>query len=267
MKQSIAPCDRHLAVLASFPDPVFVLTESGRYAEIYGGTDSRYYHDGTSLIGKRIQDVLRPEKAFWFLAEIANALAKPGMHIVEYGLSAQDVLGLDTPGPTDAIWFEGRVRALDFLIDDEAVVLWVASNITQRIRAEAQLSEALRREREALDVFWRRLSASGTPTAQPDWALNITQSCLTSTTGRSFDLTAIESTLMSLLIKAAGEIVDKTTIGRLVYASTESESHGRVDVALSRLRQKFVQNQCSIKIRSVFGKGLVLVDSVGLTGG
>lgn len=266
MKKSLPPCDRHKAVLASFPDPVFLLSESGRYVEIYGGTDSRYYHDGSALIGKRIQDVLQPDKAQWFLAEIARALAEPGMHIVEYGLSAKDILGLDTIGPNEAIWFEGRLQALDFLIDDEPIVLWVASNINERIRAESQLSEALRREREALDVFWKRLGSVGMPSIQSKWSLNITQASLASTEGQSFDLTANEVALLSLLTKAGGEVIDKTTIGRLVYSDTNASSHAKVDVALSRLRQKFVQNKCDLKIRSVFGKGLVLVDPPALLG-
>jgi hypothetical protein len=268
MTKSLPSCDRHLAVLAAFPDPVFVLSESGRYVEIYGGTDSRYYHDGSGLVGKRIQDVLQPEKAQWFLAEIAKVLAAPGMHIVEYGLSAKDVLGLDTPGPAETIWFEGRVQAMDFLMDDEAVVLWVASNITERVRAETQLTEALRREREALDVFWRRLETARPPSAQASWTLDMAKSCLISAQGHSFDLTANEAALLSLLVKAGGSVIDKVTIGRLAYLGAEiGADHGRVDVALSRLRQKFAQNQCDIKIRSVFGKGLVLVDSVALVGG
>lgn len=269
MTKSLPSCDRHLAVLAAFPDPVFVLSESGRYVEIYGGTDSRYYHDGSGLVGKRIQDVLQPEKAQWFLAEIAKVLAAPGMHIVEYGLSAKDVLGLDTPGPAETIWFEGRVQAMDFLMDDEAVVLWVAINITERVRVETQLTEAMRREREALDVFWRRLETARPPSSvQASWTLDMAKPCLISAQGQPLDLTANEAALLCLLVKAGGSVIDKVTIGRLVYSDADiGVDHGRVDVALSRLRQKFAQHQCNIKIRSVFGKGLVLVDSIALMGG
>jgi hypothetical protein len=42
------------ALLSALPDPAFILTRSGRYAAIFGGTDSRYYHDGSSLVGKYI---------------------------------------------------------------------------------------------------------------------------------------------------------------------------------------------------------------------
>ena len=49
-------------ILSALPDPAFVLSRSGRYVAILGGADSRYYHDGSALIGRRIQDVLAPER-------------------------------------------------------------------------------------------------------------------------------------------------------------------------------------------------------------
>lgn len=30
------------SVLSAMPDPVFILTRTGRYAAVYGGTDERY---------------------------------------------------------------------------------------------------------------------------------------------------------------------------------------------------------------------------------
>jgi hypothetical protein len=96
------------ALLSALPDPAFILTRSGRYAAIFGGTDSRYYHDGSSLVGKYISDVLNDEKAAWFLAQINIALASRGLHVAEYPLAADDVKGVSGAGPTEPIWFEGR---------------------------------------------------------------------------------------------------------------------------------------------------------------
>ncbi|MCG2585008.1 GGDEF domain-containing protein [Massilia sp. TS11] len=127
------------AILARLPDPAFVLTRSGRYVAILGGTDSRYYHDGSQLIGKTIGEVLVPDKAAWFLEEIAGALASGCLHVVEYGLHSSDVSGLGADGPDETMWFEGRVQALDFQIDGEDVVLWVASNISARHTLEGAL--------------------------------------------------------------------------------------------------------------------------------
>ncbi|MBQ0132318.1 MAG: GGDEF domain-containing protein, partial [Comamonas sp.] len=96
------------SVCDSLPDPTLILTESGRYAAILGGKDKRYYHDGSSLVGKRLGDVLTAGKTQWFLQQIHQALSSQQMLVVEYELSAHDVLGISHEGPVQAIWFEGR---------------------------------------------------------------------------------------------------------------------------------------------------------------
>jgi two-component system cell cycle response regulator len=40
------------AVLDALPDPVFILSRSGKYVAVFGGSDARYYHDGSGLVGK-----------------------------------------------------------------------------------------------------------------------------------------------------------------------------------------------------------------------
>lgn len=131
--------NQQLKILAVLPDPVFVLSRSGRYLTVTGGTDTRYYHDGSSLIGKYIADVLADDKAKWFIGEIEHALEKGGLHIVEYTLAGSDVKDLPQDGPDHPIWFEGRIQALDFQVDGEDAVLWVASNISARHDMEEQL--------------------------------------------------------------------------------------------------------------------------------
>jgi len=127
------------ALLAALPDPAFILTRSGRYAAIFGGTDARYYHDGSTLVGKSISDVLTADKAAWFIAQIAIALAMPGLHVVEYQLQQADIRGLGIEGPNDIVWFEGRLQALPYPVQGEEAVLWVASNITASKKLEALL--------------------------------------------------------------------------------------------------------------------------------
>lgn len=141
-------------ILAALPDPAFIITRSGRYVAIYGGTDSRYYHDGSALIGKTLQEVLHADKASWFSHEIEKALATQQLHIVEYSLAAGDVKGLQD-GPTHTLWFEGRVQALNFSVENEDAVLWVASNITDRHEIESRLR--IQSERDPLtDLYNRR---------------------------------------------------------------------------------------------------------------
>ena len=129
------------SVCDSLPDPTFILTETGRYAAILGGKDKRYYHDGSSLVGKYIGDVLTPAKTQWFLQQIQQALTSQQMLIVEYELSAHDVLGLPTEGPIEPIWFEGRITALKQTYGSERAVVWVASNITGTKQLQRQLHQ------------------------------------------------------------------------------------------------------------------------------
>ena len=141
-------------ILAALPDPCFILTRSGRYAALFGGKDTRYYHDGSGLIGKNVHDVLRFEKANRFVQEIGKALASRTLHIVEYSLAGSDVKGLPVEGPDHPIWFEGRVQALDFEVEGEDAVVWVASNITEKNAVENQLRH--QSETDALTGFFNR---------------------------------------------------------------------------------------------------------------
>ncbi len=129
-----------LDMLSALPDPVFVLTESGRYAALIGGQDRQHYHDGAHLVDFSLYDVLPKAKADWFLEQIKTTLAQNQLRIVEYGLAGTDVDGLDTQqGPEGEIWFEGRIQPLSAPINNERAVVWVACNITRRHQLEAKL--------------------------------------------------------------------------------------------------------------------------------
>ncbi|WP_374585175.1 GGDEF domain-containing protein [Pseudoduganella sp.] len=147
------------AILRALPDPAFILTRSGRYLAIFGGIDVRYYHDGSALIGQSVHDVLAPDKAAWFIQELARALDSRSLHIVEYSLAACDVKGLDSEGPGQRLWFEGRIQALDFPLAGEDAVLWVASNITARKELEVQLR--MQSEIDALSGLLNRRKLMG----------------------------------------------------------------------------------------------------------
>jgi diguanylate cyclase (GGDEF)-like protein len=136
---SLFSAEQIAARLSALPDPAFILTRSGRYAAIFGGTDTRYYHDGSGLIGKSIHDVLHPKKAAWFGEQITIALAADGLHVIEYHLHRSDIKGMDGEGPDQTIWFEGRLQALGYHVQGEPAVLWVASNITASKKLEARL--------------------------------------------------------------------------------------------------------------------------------
>lgn len=141
-------------ILNSLPDPTFILTKTGRYVDVFGGKDLRYYHDASHLIGLSVNDVLSTEKAAWFIGKINEALKTKELLITEYSLSNKDVKGLDNNGPSNAIYFEGRIQSLNFSVEDEPAVLWQATNITER----HQLAEKLRTisETDPLTGVWNR---------------------------------------------------------------------------------------------------------------
>lgn len=140
-KSFLMSIEQAFAVLEALPDPAFVLTRQGKYVAVFGGRDARYYHDGSDLVGLTIDDIITPEKAGWFLEQIEQALASRQLLITEYELDGYDVKGLPDKGPAQPIWFEARIQALDFRVDGEPVVLWVASNISERRRYELKLKE------------------------------------------------------------------------------------------------------------------------------
>lgn len=142
------------SILSTLPDPAFILTRSGRYAAIFGGTDTRYYHDGSGLVGQNMYDVLHTDKADWFSQQIASTLDSRTIHIVEYTLSGSDVKGLEDIGPSQPIWFEGRIQALEFLVEGEEAVVWVASNMTEKNALQAWLKQ--QSETDALTGLFNR---------------------------------------------------------------------------------------------------------------
>lgn len=130
-----------LCILSTMPDPAFIMTRSGRYAAQFGGTDKRYYHDGRGLVGKTLFEVLPQEKAGWFAEQIAIALDSKALHIIEYSLSGTDIKTLESEGPDHPIWFEGRLQALGFQVENEDAVIWVASNITEKNAIQRHLRQ------------------------------------------------------------------------------------------------------------------------------
>ena len=92
--------DQMATVLDALPDPAFILSRSGKYVAVFGGRDKRYYHDGSNLVGLYIADLIKPDKAQWFIDRIAQALESRNLLIEEYELGSRDVKGLpdDRPG-------------------------------------------------------------------------------------------------------------------------------------------------------------------------
>ncbi len=131
------------ALLDALPDPLFVLSESGRYLGVFGGSDVGFYHDGRHLVGQTLQEIMPAEKAAEILKQIATSLEQNRLLKVEYPLASSEVRGLEgADGPGEMIWFEGHVQPFPEPIDGERAVIWIARNISERRQLEQQLRDA-----------------------------------------------------------------------------------------------------------------------------
>ncbi len=143
-RQQLSKHDQPLleAILEALPDLVFVLDRDGRYHAVLGGRDDLRYHDGSSLVGKLLHDVLPAEVADSFLHRIREALDTGSVITYEYQLSRDDVDGVEGRiGVPDELWFEARVAPMETVEDAGELAVWMLFNITDSKRAMQRLEE------------------------------------------------------------------------------------------------------------------------------
>ncbi|MAK56165.1 MAG: two-component system response regulator [Pusillimonas sp.] len=91
------------------------------------------------------------------------------------------------------------------------------------------------------------------------WALRDLR--LLSPQGRTLSLTEQETRLLETLMRYPNEVCDKTYLHEHLFGFHDEPDTHRIDVVLSRLRNKARKAQFPLPIRVVFGKGIVfLVD-------
>jgi PAS domain S-box-containing protein len=114
------------ALFAAMTDVVIVLDANGRYLRIAPTNPINLYRLPEDLLGKTVYEVLPKEKADYFLAKIGEAIRT---NLVISGEYSMQIGGKE-------IWFASSTSKL---LGD--TVIWVAHDITERKRAEAQLVE------------------------------------------------------------------------------------------------------------------------------
>ncbi len=121
----------------ALPDIAYVISEEGRYLEIYAPQKRAIYEDADSLKGRSFFECWSQEQAEQFQAAVDKTIRGGKLQHLEYSLEFQG----------EMYWFEGRVTPMT----DEAGhcdrVVWLAYEITERKRAEA----ALKHRDELLD--------------------------------------------------------------------------------------------------------------------
>ncbi|MGB6187259.1 MAG: diguanylate cyclase [Aeromonas molluscorum] len=127
-------------VMAQLPDPLFVLSEDGYYIEYLGGIEQQSYQDGNPLIGKRLQDMLPPDKAEWIMMQIALTLESNQVQVVEYDLAAAEVKDIESgEGPQGMQRFEGKIAPLPSRYGGKRAVSWMTRNITRQHELQRRL--------------------------------------------------------------------------------------------------------------------------------
>lgn len=148
MSDDLTMKDRYFSILDSFPEHVFVFSESGTYLDVFGGADNDIGFDHKSFIGKTLYDVAPKELAEKFHGFIKQTLELNRTNIVEYRLSGEQNVDLpkDVTLP-DEIWVQGTIKPLPWLEKGERTVVWMAKNITQqhlleqRLKAQSETDE------------------------------------------------------------------------------------------------------------------------------
>jgi two-component system response regulator PhoP len=128
-----------------------------------------------------------------------------------------------------------------------------------------------------IEALWERLRRTlpspGAPStgAGPDaatsaaspqaWTLDAAHYSLVDPDGRTLKLTPQEYALLEILQGHPGEVYAKNVLHDLLFGISGDVDPHRIDVILSRLRQKSVQAGIRLPVRTLFGRGLVFLDS------
>lgn len=119
-----------------------------------------------------------------------------------------------------------------------------------------------------IEALWTRMRDTlpkqrpAAPTAaNRDWTLDDASSSLTDPEGRTIKLTPQEYAFLKILQRQPGEVYAKSTVHELLFGLNAALDTHRVDVILSRLRKKAAQHKLHLPVRTLFGRGLVFLDT------
>ncbi len=111
---------------------VFIMSHTGCYLSLLGGSNRQLYSDGSILIGKSYPEVLVREKADYFQSLLDKVVETQESLEVEYELSEEDFLDGLKGGPETIQKFRGNLYPLE--LDPEEIqhkIIWVVHNITR----------------------------------------------------------------------------------------------------------------------------------------
>lgn len=137
-------------IFGAMDDMVLIIERDGTYRDVAPTQPELRYGHSRKLRGRRIQDIVPPEEAAQYLEVISQVLAD--------GITRQHHYRF--PGPNGLQDFDATVSRLS---DD--TVLWVARDVTEQRKAEAELAALQEQVIEAQRAALRELSTPIIPIA------------------------------------------------------------------------------------------------------
>ncbi|WP_342596463.1 response regulator transcription factor [Salinicola lusitanus] len=122
---------------------------------------------------------------------------------------------------------------------------------------------------DALVQLNRRLKHGATTesrAAEPGWqgwSLSPSGERLLGPGGKALPLSRQESALLSILLTSTNQVFTRQALHDLMFEHAAEPDLHRIDVILSRLRQKARREDVLIPIRTIFGRGIVFAGSAG----
>ena len=125
--EELARSQRRLAaIVGALPDLVFVVDDEGRYIEIVTSREDLLFRPAGEMKGRRVHDILPRGVADRHLDIVRRTLETGASQSLEYTL----------PVRLGERWFEGRTGVLGLEFDGHPAVVFIARDITDRVRAE-----------------------------------------------------------------------------------------------------------------------------------
>lgn len=114
----------------------------------------------------------------------------------------------------------------------------------------------------AVETLWQSRYGHQSKRTGSGWQFDRVHLQLITPQGNSIKLTASEALLMDCLTETPGEVIEKAKLCTRLFPDEESVSFHRLEVLMSRLRQKIRRHEAVFPLRSIFGKGIAFTDKI-----
>jgi len=142
------------ATAKTFPDPIFVVDEFGKFEQLIGSKERSLFRSVEFITGKSLHETIETSLADKLMQTISEAIADNTLKIIEYGIGPGDIIASTEIILKGNQWFEGHFYPIKDKNNEVHSVIWVSINITEKKELEEQLKELA--EKDALTGAFNR---------------------------------------------------------------------------------------------------------------